>query len=145
MAETKAIKKVGDGINLELDGISGGGGGGIELKKLEATVTLRDNVDKYVGGITSVIPENTEINDIIGIYLETEDNSIHLLTPLPYRKCIYADGHVGTISDFIYYYIEDMPAEYAQMFPLGLLFNWIEDIDGARPETLTKNIVIVYT
>ena len=60
--------------------------GGVEFKTLDVTVTFSPFVDTYVGGITSTIPEDVVINDIVKIETLTLDANMpdaSQLRPLP--------------------------------------------------------------
>lgn len=143
MAETKAIKKVGDGINLELDGISGGGGG-VEIKTLEATVTLAAvSAGTLMGGITSTVPDNVNINTLIGVY-EVTDTESNSFIPFPDTRASYVDGDLSMERLISYTYIQEIPPGAESMYPpLGFLFTGF-DTSINSGGSLTFQILIVY-
>lgn len=132
MAETKAIKKVGDGINLELDGISGGadlssiearldaleesggGGGGTELKYVDKVVNKTDLTQttgnyyqaqiSFAGSFTNPVIVNIQLIANMGVDACSNLPSINI------------NSIDGTLSQFI-----DMIATYVPQEGQGMI------------------------
>ena len=118
----------------------------IEVKTLDVEVTFGSFISTYIGFITSDIPDNIEINTLIGVYELTTENDIDAIRPLPTIKSSIQGTGITVTSVFDYQWVKDinlMPPEYASTMKLGFTFSHTE-YNAQHPESYTKNVRIIY-
>lgn len=124
---------------------SAGGGGGVELSTLDVTVTFTGANHMFTGVITSEIPENTVITNIIKIenvlVSQYGDDEITSIQPLPLLKgTVDSNNNVTFIGLEVWGTIDPAPA--GMNVPLGVMITKIDTRSDLT--TLTETFKITY-
>lgn len=142
----KLIKKAGNGLQFDVDGnVPGGSGGGVEFNSLTVTVTFSGYNHMFTGVITSEIPENTVINDIIKIENVFEQGS-GLDNVTTYQPLPMLNGRSDLDNNLIFTGIEVYgklnPAPEGMTIPLGIMFTKVDV--NTDLTTFTETFKITY-
>lgn len=132
-----------EALDERVDALEAGAGGGVEFNTLDVTVTYTGSNHMFRGFITSEIPDNIEINNIIKIeHVEVilqGENTLISIAPLPTLGVRSNPSNEFTLTDY---------ESYAQMtatgytIPLGLVFQKIDT--NSELTELTVNYKITY-
>ena len=120
-----------------------GSGGGTEIKTLDVTVTLTPDMSGYNGFISSSLPAGIEdeIDEILKIEKLTIENGMTNKQTLPIYSFSASDFKFQ--NSFTFTKIDGLPAEYASIIPLGLMFTYITTVSEGNE--LTRTLRITYS
>lgn len=122
---------------------AGGSGGGVELSALDITVTFTGENHVYTGLISSTIPDNTVITDVIKIervdVQGSGQNATTQITPLPTLTGRTDLSNTFTLQGYETYARISPASSY---FPLGIVFSKI-DVSATAAE-ITETFKITY-
>lgn len=120
---------------------AGGSGGGVEFNTLDVTVTFHGENHIYTGWITSEIPENAVINDIIKIELLESGVAGTYLYPLPMIAAHEDPNHNFQLTGYeTFTRVQPVPSGGA--IPFGILFTNINT--ESELTEITENYRITY-
>lgn len=127
---------------------AGGSGGGVEFNTLDVTVTFSGYNHTFTGVITSEIPENTVINDIIkieSVVVSTiGQETITTYEPLPKMEGQYDSSNSNIIIGAVEAFgkIDPVPEVMGDM-PLGIIFTRVDVHMDSTEFTKTYKITYV--
>lgn len=141
VTEEKLSPEVAEKLN------SGGeSGGGVEFKTLDVTVTLGGSNHLFSGSITSEIPENIEINDIIKIEdVEVSGEGQYAFTTYSPLPTLSGRTDLGNnnfqLTGYMTYTKIDAVTDMGM--PLGLYFVALDTNNDSTTLTVTLKITYV--
>ena len=125
---------------------AGGSGGGVELNTLDVTVTFSGSNHSFTGFITSEIPENTVITEIIKIENVYEQGS-GLDNVTTYQPLPMLEGRTDLNNNVIFNgyetYAKMDPVPAGMNIPLGLMFAKLDSNNNSTEVTETFKITYV--